>query len=61
MKRLGLIGGTSWVSSEHYYRRLNLGVAEALGGSHSAPVTLWSSIAGRWNSNMRQFPPVSRC
>jgi aspartate racemase len=42
MRRVGLVGGTSWVSSEHYYRRLNLGVAEALGGSHSAPVTLWS-------------------
>ena len=42
MKRVGLVGGTSWVSSEHYYRRLNLGVAEALGGSHSAPITLWS-------------------
>jgi aspartate racemase len=42
MKRVGLIGGTSWVSSEHYYRQLNLGVAQALGGSSSAPVTLWS-------------------
>jgi aspartate racemase len=42
MKRIGLIGGTSWVSSEHYYRHLNLGVAKALGGNSSAPVTLWS-------------------
>lgn len=42
MNRLGLVGGTSWVSSEHYYRLLNEGVARALGGSHSAPVTLWS-------------------
>jgi aspartate racemase len=42
MKRVGLVGGTSWVSSEHYYRRLNEGVAAALGGSSSAPVTLWS-------------------
>ena len=42
MRRLGLIGGTSWVSSQHYYAELNRGVAAALGGSHSAPVTLWS-------------------
>lgn len=42
MNRVGLIGGTSWVSSEHYYRVLNQGVAARLGGSHSAPVTLWS-------------------
>lgn len=42
LKRVGLVGGTSWVSSEHYYRRLNEGVAAALGGSHSAPLTLWS-------------------
>jgi len=42
LKRLGIIGGTTWVSSEHYYRVLNEGVAARLGGSHSAPVTLWS-------------------
>lgn len=42
LRRLGLIGGTSWVSSAHYYRALNSGVAAALGGTHSAPVTLWS-------------------
>jgi aspartate racemase len=41
-RRLGLIGGTSWVSSGQYYRLLNEGVAARLGGSHSAPVTLWS-------------------
>ncbi|SHF63695.1 aspartate racemase [Jatrophihabitans endophyticus] len=42
MRRVGLIGGTSWVSSAHYYRALNEGVAAAIGGSASAPVTLWS-------------------
>jgi aspartate racemase len=42
MRRVGLVGGTSWVSSEHYYRRLNEGAAERFGGSSSAPVTLWS-------------------
>ena len=48
MKRVGLVGGTSWVSSEHYYRRLNEGVAAALGGNHSAPVTLWSVEFGEF-------------
>jgi aspartate racemase len=42
MRRVGLVGGTSWVSSEHYYRTLNQAVAAARGGSHSAPVMLWS-------------------
>jgi aspartate racemase len=42
LKRVGLVGGTSWVSSEHYYRALNEGVAARLGGAHSAPMTLWS-------------------
>jgi aspartate racemase len=42
LRRLGLVGGTSWVSSGHYYRALNGGVAARLGGAHSAPVTLWS-------------------
>ncbi|WP_375489051.1 aspartate/glutamate racemase family protein [uncultured Jatrophihabitans sp.] len=40
--RVGLVGGTSWTSSEHYYRKLNEGVATAAGAQYSAPVTLWS-------------------
>ncbi len=48
MNRLGLIGGTSWVSSEHYYRILNEGVAARLGGASSAPVTLWSVEFGEF-------------
>ena len=46
--RLGLIGGTSWTSSEHYYRALNEGVASAVGGNASAPVTLWSVEFGEF-------------
>lgn len=42
MRRVGLIGGTTWVSSQHYYAELNRRVAAARGGLHSAPVTLWS-------------------
>ncbi len=33
---IGLIGGMSWESSLEYYRLINLGVREKLGGLHSA-------------------------
>lgn len=36
MKNIGLIGGMSWESSIEYYRIINQGVREALGGVHSA-------------------------
>ena len=36
MKTIGLIGGMSWESTQSYYRLLNLGVKEHLGGLHSA-------------------------
>lgn len=36
MKTLGLIGGTSWLSTAVYYRLINEGVNERLGGVHSA-------------------------
>jgi aspartate racemase len=48
MRRVGLVGGTSWVSSAHYYRALNEGVAHELGGNSSAPVTLWSVEFGEF-------------
>jgi aspartate racemase len=36
MKTIGLIGGMSWESSIEYYRLVNEGVREKLGGLHSA-------------------------
>lgn len=42
MKRIGLIGGLSWESSAEYYRLLNVGVRERLGGLHSADLVLRS-------------------
>jgi aspartate racemase len=42
MRRIGLIGGTSWESSAHYYRALNEGVRDRLGGLHSADLVLHS-------------------
>jgi aspartate racemase len=48
VRRLGLVGGTSWVSSEHYYRAINEGVAARLGGASSAPLVLWSVEFGEF-------------
>ncbi|WP_066587415.1 aspartate/glutamate racemase family protein [Cellulomonas timonensis] len=42
MRRIGLLGGTSWQSSAHYYAQLNEGVQARLGGLHSADLVLRS-------------------
>jgi len=42
MKTIGLIGGMSWESTSLYYREINQGVKQALGGLHSAKICLYS-------------------
>jgi aspartate racemase len=42
MRLLGVLGGMSWTSTEAYYRLLNSGVAERLGGHHSARLLVHS-------------------
>lgn len=42
MKKIGLIGGLSWVSSAAYYRLLNEGMMARLGGVNSAHLILES-------------------
>lgn len=42
MRKIGLIGGMSWESTAVYYRLINQGVAEQLGGLNSAEVILES-------------------
>jgi aspartate racemase len=42
MKTLGLVGGTSWVSTVDYYRIINQGVNQALGGHQFARCILYS-------------------
>jgi aspartate racemase len=42
MKTLGLIGGMSWESTVPYYRLINEGVKQGLGGLHSAKLVLYS-------------------
>ena len=58
MKRIGLLGGMSWESTALYYQLLNRGVAERLGGLHSADCVLrsvdFATVAqlqaeGRWD------------
>jgi len=42
LKTIGLIGGMSWESTVDYYRYLNEGVKESLGGLSSAKILLYS-------------------
>lgn len=39
---IGLLGGMSWPSTITYYRDLNHGAQQQLGGAHSARILLWS-------------------
>ncbi|KQU48219.1 hypothetical protein ASG67_12900 [Sphingomonas sp. Leaf339] len=59
MKTIGLIGGMSWESSQHYYRLINQGVRARLGGMHSARLLMLSvdfapiaalQAAGDWDA-----------
>jgi aspartate racemase len=42
LRKLGIIGGTSWASTALYYEHLNRGVAHRLGGLHSARLAIES-------------------
>ncbi len=42
MKTIGLIGGTGWVSTQEYYRLINLEVNKKLGGLNAAQCILYS-------------------
>lgn len=58
MKTIGLIGGMSWESTASYYKLLNEGVREKIGGFHSAKIIMHSvdfdelhrlQYANRWD------------
>jgi len=42
MKTIGLLGGMSWESTLGYYRAINEGIRQELGGLHSAKIALYS-------------------
>jgi aspartate racemase len=58
VRKLGIIGGTSWSSTALYYDHINRGVAQRLGGLHSARLVMESldlapfaemELAGDWD------------
>ncbi len=42
MKTIGMLGGMSWESTSTYYRAINEGIRNTLGGLHSAKIVLYS-------------------
>jgi aspartate racemase len=58
LRKLGIIGGTSWHSTALYYDHINRAVAQRMGGLHSARLTIESldlapiakmELAGDWD------------
>ena len=42
MKTIGMLGGMSWESTLGYYKEINEGIKQTLGGLHSAKIVLYS-------------------
>ena len=66
---IGLIGGMSWESSVHYYRLINEGVRDRLGGVASARTLMWSfdfariealQHAGDWDALAGEMAEAAR-
>ena len=62
LRKLGIIGGTSWSSTALYYEHINRGVAKRLGGLHSARLVIESldlapfaemELSGDWDGVAR--------
>jgi len=59
LRKLGIVGGTSWSSTALYYDHVNRGIAHRLGGLHSARLAIESldlapvaelELAGDWDA-----------
>lgn len=69
MKTIGLLGGMSWESTATYYREINEGIKQRLGGLHSARILLNSvdfdqleklQHSGDWDEIARLLIAASR-
>jgi aspartate racemase len=54
MKTIGLVGGTSWISTVDYYRIINQYMNERLGGLHAARMVLYSVNYGEVDAVISQ-------
>ncbi|UWX56323.1 amino acid racemase [Maribacter litopenaei] len=69
MKKIGLIGGITWQSTQLYYQYLNEAVNREMGGSHSCKLILESvdfeeisqkQSKGDWDSLNREFAEIGK-
>ena len=69
MKTIGLIGGTTWLSTVDYYKLINRKVNEKLGGDSSAKLLLYSvdfaeyrklAEENNWDEMSRRLCPVAK-
>jgi aspartate racemase len=69
MKTIGLLGGMSWESTVGYYREINEGMKQKLGGLHSAKIVLYSidfdpieklQHSGDWDATSRILEDAAR-
>jgi len=69
VRKLGIIGGTSWSSTALYYQHINRGVAQRLGGLHSARLVIESldlapfaemELSGDWDGVARETLDAAR-
>ena len=69
MQVIGMLGGMSWESTQTYYRAVNEGVKQALGGLHSAQILLYSvnfaeierlQHEGRWDELAEMLSQAAR-
>lgn len=69
MRTLGILGGMAWPSTAEAYRLINITVHERLGGTHSAPLLVWSfdfaeiealQASGDWDAAGRVLAEAAR-
>ena len=62
MKKIALLGGTSWPSTIEYYTRLNQLINAELGGHHSCPMILYNidyhEIKSRYADGWAEIPEL---